>query len=84
MRLICMICTVVLLTVLTSCVNWQPQEQITPLPVPTNPTECITTAQTTPEETTTSEETTTPEETTSAITEPDFANPADPDGTKRY
>ena len=82
MRLLCIICTVVLLTVLTSCLNGQPDEPITTQPTTTNPTEHITTAQTTLEETTPEE--TTPEETTPAVTEPDFANPADPDGTKRY
>ena len=37
---------------------------------------------TTPEETTPEE--TTPEETTLEVTEPDFSNTPDPDGTKRY
>lgn len=37
---------------------------------------------TTPDETTPEE--TTPEETTTTVTEPDFPNTPDPDGTKRY
>ena len=52
------------------------------------PTTQTTTQTTTPEETTpeetTPEEVTTPEEPTSVVTEPDFSNSPDPDGTKRY
>lgn len=47
----------------------------------------ITSEETTPEETTpeeTTPEETTPEETTPIVTESDFSNPPDPDGTKRY
>ena len=50
-------------------------------------TEGENTTLTTPEETTleqTTPEETTSEETTPAVTEPDFSNTPDPDGTKRY
>ena len=77
---------VLLLMVLASCQNNQPNEAVTTLPAIDTTAE-TTTAETTPEETTpekTTPEETTPEEMTPAVTEPDFENLPDDDGTKRY
>ena len=82
MRLVALFLGVVLLLmVLASCQNNQPNEAVTTLPAIDTTAE-TTTAETTPEGTT--PEGTTPEETTPAVTEPDFENVPDDDGTKRY
>lgn len=85
MRRILILLVAALLLALASCEGWGPQEPVTTLPAlvtTEDTTEGTTPTQTTPEATT--PEATTLEETTPAVTEPDFPNQPDPDGTKRY
>lgn len=96
MRRFCILFALLCLCVmLASCINLQPQGGDVTLPALVITTPADTTNETTPQipltettpEVTTPDETTpieTPEETTPAVTEPDFENNPDPDGTKRY
>ncbi len=87
MRRFCILLALVCLCVmLASCINLQPQGDDVTLPalVVTTPvdTTYVTTEESTSQETTPEESSI--EETTPAVTEPDFENNPDPDGTKRY